>query len=265
MESFARYLLEKHCETLFDRPRVTFANSRDEPLVQLADVICGALARTYDATKTDLRSAELLQLLRPRALMIEEWPVRYRAASGTGSLLAAADPGDDDVARFSVARAEDFLEAHEATLDRDRRAQVLALKKLLFELRFGDPNAYVAADALREVLVDFGEHRDEQWLRSTVIGRLRDAGVLIASTRVGGYKIPNSIQNINAFVALAEHVVPAMLQRVTRARDAVLLITSGRVDVLEGEHLDVLRRAVEAIPGPADGGATAPEKPSHPK
>jgi hypothetical protein len=45
MDGFTRHVLENHRETLFDRARITFAESKEEPLVQLADVICGALAR----------------------------------------------------------------------------------------------------------------------------------------------------------------------------------------------------------------------------
>lgn len=116
MDGFARYLLANHRDKLFDRPQ-TFASSKDEPLVQLADVICGTLARTYDLTKTTEKSAELLAVIRQdHAILIDEWPVRYRPASGTGSLVAG-DPADDDLARYSIARAEEFLEGHEGLVD----------------------------------------------------------------------------------------------------------------------------------------------------
>lgn len=108
MDGFARYLLANHRDTLFDRPRVTFASSKDEPLVQLADVICGTLARTYDMTKTTEKSAELLAVIRQdHAILIDEWPVRYRPASGTGSVVPG-DPADDDLARYSIARADEL-------------------------------------------------------------------------------------------------------------------------------------------------------------
>ena len=170
MEGFSRYLLQNHRDTLFDRPRVSFAESKSEPLVQLADVICGTLARTYDLTKTTERSAELLDIIRAdHAILIDEWPVRYRAASGTGALVAG-DPADDDLARYSIARAEKFLETHETSINEDTRAQVHVLKKLLYEIRFGDPRAYLATQDLHRALEEIGESRGDQWLRSTVVG-----------------------------------------------------------------------------------------------
>ncbi|MDB4988051.1 MAG: hypothetical protein JWN04_3229 [Myxococcaceae bacterium] len=206
------------------------------------------LARAYDSTKTAAQSAELLGLIRDKhALVIDEWPVRYRAASGTGSLLAG-DSADDEVARYSIARCEEFLESRESSVEPDTRAQVLALKKLLYEVRFGDPHSYVSTAALIHALETLGEVRSDQWLRSTVIAKLRDAGVLVASSP-RGYKIPVSIADVGDFIAIADTVVHPILNRVARARDAVLMITQGRVDVLGGEKLALLRAAVDAVPG----------------
>jgi hypothetical protein len=80
-----------------------------------------------------------------------------------------------------------------------------------------------------------------------VIAQLRDAGVLIASSPQG-YKIPVAISDVSDFVAVTDSIDHPMLNRVARARDAVLLVTKGRVDVLSGEKLSLLRAAVEAIP-----------------
>jgi hypothetical protein len=70
--------------------------------------------------------------------------------------------------------------------------------------------------------------------------------VLIASSR-HGYKIPIAITDIADFAAITDSVVHPMLNRIARARDAVLLVTEGDVDVLAGEKLGQLRAAVDAI------------------
>jgi hypothetical protein len=246
MAGFAKYLVANHRDTLFDRPRVAFASGKEEPLIQLADLVCGAIARTYDAANTTQRSADLLARIRTdHALVIDEWPVRYRAASGTGSLIPG-DTADDDIARYAIASAEKFIETHDGSTDEERRAQLVALKKLLYEVRFGDARTYVPTQVLRETLEAIGESRGEQWLRSNVIAQLRDAGVLVASSPQG-YKIPVTISDVSDFVAVTDTVVHPMLNRVARARNAVLLITKGRVDVLSGEKLTLLRAAVDSI------------------
>jgi len=147
-------------------------------------------ARADNMTKTTEKSAELLAVIRQdHAILIDEWPVRYRPASGTGSVVPG-DPADDDLARYSIARAEEFIEGHEGVADDVARAQVVILKRLLYEVRFGDPRAYIPTQALQETLESVGESRDVQWLRSTVIAQLRDAGVLISSSPQG-YKFPS--------------------------------------------------------------------------
>ena len=246
MDGFAKYLVANHRATLFDRPRVTFTSSHDEPLVQLADVVCGALARTYDVTKTTEKGAELLTVIRKdHAILIDEWPVRYRPASGTGSLVTG-DVADDELARYSIARAESFIEDYESNTEEGKRAQVVTLKKLLYELRFGDPRSYIPTQVLQETLETFGEARSDQWLRSNVIAQLRDAGVMISSSP-HGYKIPVTIADVRDFVAVTDTVVHPMLNRVARARDAVLMVTRGRVDVLAEDRLSQLRAAVDSI------------------
>lgn len=245
MEDFSRFLAENHRATLFDRPRVDFGAPASEPLLLLADTIARVLSRLYADGKTRGRAADLFSVLRDRAVLVDEWPVRHRLATGTGAVVAG-DPADDDLARYGLERAEEFLAANETRIDEEARAQVVILKKLLYEARFGDPHAYMSSQALRETLDAVGFPSGEQWLRSNVIARLRDAGVLVASSPQG-YKIPVAIADIAAFVAVTDTVVHPMLNRVARAREAVLRVTKGRVDVLAGDDLDLLRHAVDAI------------------
>lgn len=113
-------------------------------------------------------------------------------------------------------------------------------------MRFGNPHAYIPTQVLQETLEAVGYLRGVQWLRSTVIAQLRDAGVLISSSPQG-YKVPIAIADVNDFVAVADTVAHPMLNRVARAREAVLLVTRGRVDVLAGDRLSLLRAAVDSI------------------
>jgi hypothetical protein len=244
MDGFASYLVKNYALTLFDQPKVTFANSKAEPLVQLADVVCGAVARSYDKARTTRDSAALLQAIRPKALLIDEWPIRYRATTGNAQLLLG-DPADDSVAEYSFGRAADYVVRYEDDLDERRRAQVAVLRRLVFELNFGDRDAYIPTHVLADVLKRSAVPSGTQWLRANVIARLRDEGVLIASSK-HGYKIPVSVRDVADFVAITDTVVHPMLHRVAAARAAIRTVTHDRVDVLGGERLAVLRAAVEA-------------------
>ena len=139
------------------------------------------------------------------------------------------------------------------------RAQVVILKRLLYEVRFGDPRAYIPTQALQETLESVGESRDVQWLRSTVIAQLRDAGVLISSSPQG-YKRPVAIADVGDFVAVTDTVVHPMLNRTARARDAVLMYIAGllRAAVLRraGEDADRIAERVTARMAEVTGATT---------
>jgi len=245
MGELAEFLLRHHSSSLFDRPSFHFRSPKQEPLLQLVDVIGRAVARTYEPD-AGAAGIELLSVLQPEhVLQIDEWPVRYRPAPGTHA-LRAADASDDDIARFSIAAAEAFIDARSSSIDEDVKGQVLVLARLLFEARFSDPRAYLPTEILRQALAPVGKANESvHWLRSNVIAPLRDAGVLVASSP-RGYKIPLSVADVTDFVMRTDTVVHPMLHRVSRARDAVRRITEGRVDVLADGRFDLLRAAVDA-------------------
>lgn len=241
LRGLAEALGRHHASSLFDRPRIGIAAPATEPLLQLPALLCAALTEAY-ASESD----ELLELVRPdHALGIDEWPVRYRPTPGAAP-LRAADESDDEVARYAIAAAESFVASHGSALDEDTRGQVLVLGRLLFEARFGEPRSYLSTEVLRLALSPLGKtHESLHWLRSNVIAPLRDAGVLIASS-ARGYKIPLSVADVSDFVSRTDTVVHPMLHRVARARDAVLRVTQGRVDVLAQDRFAQLRAAVDA-------------------
>jgi hypothetical protein len=107
-------------------------------------------------------------------------------------------------------------------------------------------HAYVPTAVLREALAGFDQSENEQWVRSRVIAPMRDAGVLIASSS-RGYKIPCTIRDVVDFVERTNAVVHPMLNRIARARNEVLFLTNGRVDVLGFDRLELLRTALDAI------------------
>ena len=98
-----------------------------------------------------------------------------------------------------------------------------------------------------------GEHRVR-----TLVGQLRDRGLLIASRRTGGYKLPTSVGDLHDFVDTQNAQLTPMLRRMAKARETVKRATDGALDILSNEVHRPLRIVVDAF-GPWPEGAPAPD------
>ena len=120
-----------------------------------------------------------------------------------------------------------------------------ALSYLLFQFEAYSETDYVPTAELRDYL---GELRlnpaSEQQFRSKVFAKLRDNGVLLASSS-HGYKIPANVSDMVDFADRTDTVVLPMLNRLQSAREAVKDITGGELDILADPRFDGLKRALE--------------------
>jgi hypothetical protein len=244
-QSFANYIAKNHRPTLFDRGTFEFLmEGEDDLLVQLADILCGLLARCYDPKKQLSAPEELLRIVSDNALLIDEWPPRFRVTGGRSELSSKVD---DRIAEYSLQQAEDFIVKHEDDQDEIVRCQVAVLEQLVFERRFGEEARNIATGALIDNLRARGlGDRGETWFRMNVIAPLRDQGLLLTSSS-SGYKLPTCPEDLSTFVNHAETVCIPMLQRVNAACKAVKLATQGQVDVLAQPERAAVRALVAAI------------------
>jgi hypothetical protein len=243
-QSFAKYIDENHRPDLFNRGRFEFVDDKADVLVQLADILCGLLARCYDPEKRVARPVELLEVVKLKVLLIDEWPPRYNLSAGKSELLEK-DATDSRISDYSLRRAEEFIVGHEDSRDELVQCQVAVLERLVFERRLGECS-HVPAGALIENLSDRGlRPKDGPWFRMSVVAKLRDSGVLVTSSSAG-YKLPTSTKDVAEFLRHAESVCVPMLNRAAAACDAVKLVTKGEIDVLADPALGSLRRLVTA-------------------
>lgn len=83
-------------------------------------------------------------------------------------------------------------------------------------------------------------HISDQVFRNKIIGRLRDSGVIIASSQKG-YKIPSKQRELYDYVNHDAKIVIPMLARLKRCRDLVKLATLNEVDLLDHDEYSQLR------------------------
>lgn len=245
MSGFVKYVERNFKPDLFSRAAFTFTDSSSEVLVQLADFVAGSVARDLDPKKQSSRSPEILQLLRPQAIGIEEWPPRRR--SFTVAPAAPATSADDRlVAEQSLMSAVNFIEDHGDDADPDVLMQVEAAKFLVFHYQHVTPERYIAKEALIQAIGQAVNARvTENAFRQKVIAKLRDAGVLIASSSRGGYKIPASVKDLIDFVELAQTIVEPMLHRVEVARQRIRLASNGQIDIVSEPRFADLKKLLE--------------------
>ncbi|WP_434389615.1 DUF3800 domain-containing protein [Melittangium boletus] len=240
MADFIRYVEENSIPDLFRNSKFDFLPSDKEPLLQVADFFAGSLGRVFDPKKSTQQAKIFLEILEPKTLRIEEWPPKPRSIKP--DILDKADsPHDSTIRNYCLNQAALFLEEHSSSKIEATQYQVEVLKHLLYVFRFVNSRKYVATWELKDALAELGlPSVDTHFLRSNVIAKLRDRGVILASSPQG-YKLPIGVTDIRDFVEHGERIVMPMLNRIQSAREHILQMTKKEVDILNGDKYEKLR------------------------
>jgi hypothetical protein len=241
MASFEEYVRDRRPADLFRRPGFAFAPSHSEPLLQVADVISGTVLRLHESESRATVAEPLRALLRLRAAAFIEWPPAIR----TVAPLAGASEHDAAVRAFCLSLVTDFITKHVDAADEDVAAQAATLRFLLFHFSAVSEAEFVSTARLRGALEDVGLNPpSEQAMRARVIARLRDHGVIVASSH-RGYKIPASVADLMAFVDRTDRTVYPMVHRLQRARERISVLTGGELDILTDDRFEYLRTILD--------------------
>lgn len=122
------------------------------------------------------------------------------------------------------------------------------LKYLLFRFMNNDTRGYIYTGEL----LDHIKHTSlggmkEQTFRTKVIGKLRDKGVIIASS-TKGYKIPSKTSELRDFIKHDAKIVFPMLSRLKKCRDLVKLGTVNGLDLLDDTEFSELKAYFDNLP-----------------
>jgi hypothetical protein len=115
--------------------------------------------------------------------------------------------------------------------------QVAVVKRLLWESQMGMSGEYVVSDELIRHLqtLGFKELKERRQLSEKVIGKLRDANVIIASrgSSNGGYRLPTSVADLMHYLDHDAKLILPMLDRLRRAKQTIGLYSGGTSPFLE--------------------------------
>ena len=241
MQSFKAYIEKKHIPDLFNQAEFGFVSKSSKLLVQLADFITGTLARCFDRTVFSTAGRDFVQTLKPRIISLEEWPREFKTLIESPKLKTDCKV-NQIIAMRATNSVEVFIQENEKSDDPTILNRIKCAKFLLLNCLWIDANKYVSTESIIRNLHpnQLSSNKYRRYIRSAIIAKLRDAGVLIASSSKG-YKIPVNEDDLSDFAEHTSAIILPMVQRIAKCRKAVLLATKNKCDILNYHQFDYLK------------------------
>ena len=136
--------------------------------------------------------------------------------------------------------------------DAEVQAQIIVLKYMLFRFMNNDTRGYIYTNELLGQLANTELRKiSVATFRMRIIGKLRDRGVIIASSSKG-YKLPSKLSELYDFINHDASIVIPMLARLKKCRDLVKLGTANDLDLLDHTEYKSLKAYFDNLPLSAD-------------
>ena len=244
LQEFKNYIRTKSIPDLFNHSTFGFNNSKSNNLLQLADVIAGTLAKGYDLTHQSDHYRSFFKIIRNKIAAINLLPLDYKDFLYDYKSTSQDSRYNDVIIQHSVNLTYQYIEKHRKSEEEEEKLRIDFLKFLLFNLK-ENPDEYVYTE---EILDNLNAIRDLKLnphnFRSTVVSKLRDSGLLIASSNKG-YKLPACLNDLYDFVNLSSLTIHPMNQRISKCRDQILLATNNEIDILGQKGYGYLKKFIE--------------------
>ncbi|WP_157976801.1 DUF3800 domain-containing protein [Parahaliea mediterranea] len=232
-QSLKTYVEKNHIPDLFVESRFELVPSKNYVGVQIADFIAGSLAQMYEGKANAALKEICLEMISTHSVGVDEWPIRFSRRFNSDTTTEGMDRAIKD---YAFNQAQIYLERNRNNHDDEVKWQICVLEFLLFQSHWNDALDYVPTHALKSHLRESGyEGISDHILRSSIIAKLRDSDVLIASSNKG-YKIPVQFSDMYDFAVRVDSQVVPQLQRLRKARKNLLMATSNELDILKGPN-----------------------------
>lgn len=247
MESFACYVKQHNPNlTLFDQFNFKFDNSQHGIFIQIADMIAGSLAYSYDEKKKGKSNGmNYKSLLGKKILHVDEFPKDYQNYSVVNN-SHIDDEVDRMIAEICYRKAMVFKKRYEQpATDEDIRMQLTVLNYLLFRFVNNSTRTYISTKEIINQLQYCGFSKMSiQAFRNKIIAKLRDRGVIISSSSKG-YKIPSKRKEVEDFILHGKGIIEPMISRLKLCYDAINLGSNGSIKILDTPEYHQLKRIIE--------------------
>ncbi|WP_251552643.1 DUF3800 domain-containing protein [Neobacillus muris] len=246
MQEFKNYIESRNIPDLFNYSIFGFNDTKSDILLQLAGFVAGTIAKGYDHAHYSSHYRSFFQLMKHKIAAINLLPIDYKNFLYDYKFGNRDSRYDKVIIKQAVNLAYSYMEKHRKSEDEDEKIRLVFLKYLLFNLR-ENPDQYVYT---QEILDNLNALRDikinPHYFRSNIVSKLRDSGVIIASS-TKGYKLPVCLNDLYDFVNLSSLTIYPMIQRIAKCREQILLATNTEVDILEQKEYEYLKKVIEMI------------------
>ena len=119
------------------------------------------------------------------------------------------------------------------------------LDYLLFRFMNNSVRRYISTQELQNDLERKGfERLSTQSFRNRIIDKLRDYGVIIASSNKG-YKLPSKKSEVEDFIKKTQGIIEPMLHRLKLCYNAIRLGSNGTIFMLDDPEYSTLKKLIE--------------------
>lgn len=245
MRSFKKYVETNYVRTLFSDSDFNIKKSQNELGIQLADIIAGTLGYIYDDTKKGSHSASLSNLLDSKIISINHFPRDNELTKFNESDIYKQSDYDENIANLSLERIFYYLD----TANGDNQDKIDSINFLKLLIRYHESNhqkKYTTASEFKNHINVNRVHNIGNEKFTNLIGKLRDDGILIASSRAG-YKVPTTVAEIKGYIRHSNGMIIPLLSRIAECRNTIKLATNNSLDILDDLEFSKLKELVDMI------------------
>lgn len=219
---------------------ILLVNSKSSIINQLADLVVGSIAYSFDVNKSKLAAGRRYdKILASKINRIKLFPETIDSFSVETS--TAATDYDPEIAETCFRKARFFIMQNKDADSDDIKRQLIVLDYLLFRFMNNSMRKYIPTSELLSQLEYAGyERMSIQSFRNKVIAPLRDSEVIISSCK-NGYKIPSTEEELCNFINHGKTIIMPMLSRLKKCNDVISMGTNGRVRLFEKAEYSNLR------------------------
>lgn len=224
MRSFERYMKD-NAPTLFVQYEATHAAAREEPVLQLADLLAGTVRRYFAGQNSEDIDRQIIDLVHKKAASFTSWP------PAPIDVIVSVSTADRELEEFLLDKALKVFERLSKSEMETDRAAARILDQLIFLRTMELPGRQsIHADELMEMVAGMGISTNPRHVQG-LVGRLRDEGILIAGSSSGRW-LALEYADISEYLNHSSSIIKPMIRRMGRAQQSVKMVTDGEVDIL---------------------------------
>lgn len=235
-DSFDSYFKKEEIDNLFPHFNHRFSDSKETPIIQLADLISGSLSYCFETPKRNCESKRIREILKAKEIGITVYPFNE-------SYYKEDDRSEDAainelIRPMCLSMAQNYINENRDSDDILRKQQAKVLEILLTaSILEEEGHRSLYKDKLIDLLEKDGFEKLSSYSFITgIIAPIRDNGIIIAGS-TNGYELATTMSEIRKYILQDTKIIFPMLSRLGKARKIIREYTNNACDILDSSEL----------------------------